>query len=132
MSEKSLRRAVLTALRDLDAVAVENSAYPGTPDVNCIGGWIELKQLSAWPRRGGIVAIEHFTPQQRVWLARRWRRGGAVYLLLQVGREHLLFDGDVAARYVGRVDEAHLRRAARHVWPGRPDWEVVKRCLTRG
>ena len=110
MSEQTQRKNVVNWLKELDAVAVENRAYPGTPDVNYIGGWIELKWLRRFPRHEpDIVRIEHFTPQQRVWLMRRVRRGGKAWLLLQVGLEWFLFDGEMAAKHVG-----HCTRSALH------------------
>jgi hypothetical protein len=98
--ERNMRQVVVRMLTDsgLDAVSVENSAGPGTPDVNFREGWIELKYLKQWPDGPDTdVRIDCFTPQQRVWILRRWMSGGAVFLLLQVGRDWLLFNGDDAA-----------------------------------
>jgi hypothetical protein len=116
MSERALRRRVVTALKTLDAIAVENPAYPGTPDVCYIEGWIELKQVDKWT--AGVLRIPHFTPQQRVWLKRRWRRGGEAYLLLQVERDWLVFDGATASEIVGRGDRRQLEEAALKNWRG--------------
>jgi hypothetical protein len=103
----------------LDPVRVENPICPGTPDVNFINGWIELKTIEVWPpREGAIVSIRHFTPQQRVWLYRRWKYApGTTHLLLEVRAvgQWLLFDGDVAAKIVGRATAAVHRGAARAV-----------------
>ena len=114
MSESDMRAKVIVALRSLDAVAVENPAYPGTPDVNYVEGWIELKWLRKWPVNGGIVKIEHFSPQQKVWLVKRWSKGGNVFLLLQCKREWLLFDGLTAAQIVGNATREELFKRA--VW----------------
>lgn len=112
-----MRQRVVKALRPLDAISVENSAYPGTPDVNYVEGWIELKWVREWPaREGTAVPVKHFTPQQRVWLKRRWYRNGAAWLLLQVGRTWLLFDGATASQIVGLVDKRTLINRARRVW----------------
>jgi hypothetical protein len=88
----------------VNAIAVENPIHPGTPDVNYVNGWIELKYLEKWPKNADLmpVKIGHFTPQQRIWLRKRSSYGGKVFLLLKVGkREHLLFKGDDAANYIG-------------------------------
>ena len=104
----------------LDPVRVENPIHPGTPDVNlCDGRWIELKCIPGWPVRvTTVVRIPHFTPQQRVFLYRRWRYApGSTLLLLEVmsERQWLLFDGDVAAKIVGRVPAIRHRTSARAV-----------------
>ena len=103
---RKLRPVLETA--QLDPVRVENPVHPGTPDVNlCDGRWIELKCVRAWPVRARTkLLIAHFTPQQRVWLFRRWKYApDTTYLLLEVRspRQWLLFDGDVAAKIVGRA-----------------------------
>lgn len=123
-----MRRKVVRALRDagLDAVAVENPAHPGTPDVNYVEGWLELKQLPAWPVQGGTLRIRHFSKQQRIWLERREDAGGSAYLLLQVGVEWLLFGGADASRYVGRVGRKKLLNLALH---STDSWGKMKAAL---
>lgn len=96
-----------------DLVRVENSAWPGTPDVSyCLDGvegWIELKQVEKWPIRPATpLRVEHFTAQQRAWLTRRSVAGGRVWVLLRVGVEWLLFEGRVAASLLGNVPRAVL------------------------
>ncbi|MCP4994038.1 MAG: hypothetical protein GY934_09700 [Gammaproteobacteria bacterium] len=86
-------------------MSVENPALPGTPDINFILGWVELKYAEDWPaRENTTVRIEHFTQQQRVWLMRRWFKKGACWLCLQVSktRDWLVFTGKVAYEHVGR------------------------------
>ena len=112
--EQRQRQLVVKALNKagLDATSVENPACPGTPDVQFIDGWLELKFKEKWPaREDTTVRIEHFSPQQRIWLLRRYltceKRGtrhGQVFLLLYVAetKEHLLFDGMTAARWVAK------------------------------
>lgn len=104
MNESRLRQRVVRLLSEhgLDAVSVENSAYPGTPDINYVGGWVELKWVQKRPKRAP-VRTPHFTPQQRVWLRRRWHAGGRAYLLLQVEDSYYLFNGCVASRLLGEL-----------------------------
>ena len=100
---------MIKALNPLNAVAVENPALPGTPDVNYIEGWIELKWLRSWPKRKDtIVRIPHFTAQQRIWHFRRRRLGGQSWFLLQVRKEWLLIDGAVAALTVNKCNRLDL------------------------
>lgn len=82
----------------MDPVRVENPALPGTPDVNFIEGWAELKAATRWPPMGGPLQLDHPpTPEQKTWLLRRWHSGGCAYLVLSVGvkltREWLVFRG---------------------------------------
>lgn len=123
-------RPVLQAAR-LDPVRVENPIHPGTPDVNIADGrWIELKCIPGWPARNTtVVRIRHYTPQQRVWLYRRWKAApGSTLLLLEVRaeRQWLLFDGDVAAKVVGRGTTAEHRTSARAVLAERELAELPK------
>lgn len=39
-SEKDMRKRVVSALKTLHAVSVENGVGAGTPDVNYAGGWL--------------------------------------------------------------------------------------------
>ena len=128
-----MRHSVTSGLRPLDAIAVENRIGTGTPDVNFIGGWVELKWLRRWPRsEERVVTISHFTIQQRNWLKRRWRRGGACWLLLQVHHEWLLFTGDVAAAHVGRASTLWLRELAYRRWDKGMKYKELIECLNLG
>lgn len=117
----------MRSLKALDAIAVENPALPGTPDVNYVEGWIELKQLTAWPQKADtVVHVDNFTPQQRVWHIRRRLAGGTSWLLLQVGREWLLFDGAVAALNIGLCTCNELRCLATIINPSPSEKELVR------
>lgn len=112
--EQQQRQKVVKALNKAgrDATSVENPAYPGTPDIQFIGGWIECKYLEDWPaREETTVRIPHFTQQQRVWLIRRWMaceklvtRQDRGWLLIYVvsTKDWLLFDGLVAGKLVAK------------------------------
>lgn len=106
-------RPHLAALK-MDPVRVENKALPGTPDVNYIEGWTELKHADRWPVRGGPLRLGHPpTPEQKVWLARRWHAGGNCSLVLRVGREFFVFKGcDVRSLWAGHPTQEALRAAA--------------------
>jgi hypothetical protein len=123
-------RPFLVAAR-LDPVRVENPIHPGTPDVNlCNGCWIELKCIANWPTRAtSTVPIRHYTPQQRVWLYRRWKYApGSTFLLLEVRsvQQWLLFDGNVAAKIVGRGTATEHQSSARAIFTASALSELTK------
>jgi Mesyanzhinovviridae DNA helicase len=125
-------RPVLVAAK-LDPVRVENPIHPGTPDVNLASGfWVELKCIPSWPAREmSKVSIPHYTPQQRVWLYRRWKYApGTTFLLLEVITAHqwLLFDGNVAAKGVGKMPAVWHRSNARAVF-GDHELDVLSKHL---
>lgn len=92
MSEKRMRELVISALAGWDPIAIEPRIKSGIPDVNYVHGWIELKELDAWPvRHSTIVQLPHFTPEQRRWLRRRHTAGGRAHVLLKVKNDWLLF-----------------------------------------
>ena len=129
MSEKTMRQRVVKALKPLDAISVENAVGAGTPDVNYVEGWIELKQMEQWPSRGGPLRVPHFKPHQRVWLRRRWKKGGAAYMLLQVKAEWFLLAGDTAAACLGEATAATLQNLSLHYWPNGLIAEELVKCL---
>jgi len=138
MSEADQRQKIIQILKPLNAVSVENLVGAGTPDVNYGGvyegvryeGWIELKWEKHWPKRGGPLRVPHYTTQQKVWARRRCHRGGACHLLLQVGRDWILLDGEVAATLpLGEKNREELMEAAIGVWNTPPERGSIIQCL---
>lgn len=126
-----MRRRVIQALRELDAIAVENSAYPGTPDVCYIGGWIELKEADAWPKKATTpLAMRHFTRHQRAWIRRHAEKGGAVFVLLKVGKsEWFLIDGKIAADILGSATRQEIQSASCLAFNKGLNNEELLKCL---
>lgn len=130
MAESAMRKKVVQLLRSLNAFAVENPALPGTPDVNYVEGWLELKWLRVWPVNAStVVALPHYTAQQRVWHINRRRAGGRSWLLLQCKREWLLLDGAVAALHLGTSTKAQLIQLATKYWSKGIDGEELIACV---
>ena len=127
MSERSMRGRVVRALSALNAVAVENPALPGTPDVNYVEGWIELKWLEDWPtNEETVVRFDHFTPQQRTWHLRRRLANGQSWFLIQCKQEWLLLDGAVAIQYVNACTRSELYSIAEaHTTSGLNEKELM-------
>lgn len=124
--------ALRPLLKGLDPVRIESPITPGIPDVNITPGWIELKFAERWPPRGGPLRLDHFTTEQRAFLVRRRRAGGKAWLLLKVGEsEWLLFDGTVAAVYLGREPRERLYEMVLARWTRKPLKEEIQQCLAR-
>lgn len=118
MSESNMRKNLCNQLKKLDAQAVENRVGPGTPDISFIGGWCETKWLRQWPKRPGtVVKLDHpLLKSQKVWIRRRIRRGGKAWVMLQCKREWLLFKGEVACDFLGKLTRTELRKRAYVHW----------------
>ena len=69
-------------------------------------GWVELKVQDPPVRVGTMFRIDHFTTEQRQWLADRTRAGGLAYTLVQIGKsrwtrsKYLWIRGDIAAVWI--------------------------------
>lgn len=130
MSEYNLRRWTVQSLAPLHAVAVENPACPGTPDINTVLGWIELKHVERAPKRKNTpVRLTHYTPQQRLWSRRRAGAGGLALMFLQVGQHYLLLNGTTAADYVGCRTLEELEEVAEFTWHKKPTPQELLEAL---
>lgn len=128
-----MRKIVVQVLSGLDAISVENPVRPGTPDVNFIEGWVELKVLEKWPARASTkIKVACFTPQQRVWLERRHRRQGAVFFLILIAKDWLLFDGYTAGRFIGQYNKNEMIENAILYCEGSLDKAKLYRILKNG
>ena len=114
------RRCLLKADPVADYTRIENAVQLGTPDVNaCVfrtDFWCELKAMERWPKDPAKpLLIPHYTRHQRLWIRRRGRAGGKVFLLLRVTlpvHEWLLFGWQAAYAQVGNVPADELRSVA--------------------
>lgn len=54
-------------------------------------GWIELKVIT-WPKKPSTtIKINHFTPEQKVWLKLRGKTGGSCFLFIKAPDGYMLF-----------------------------------------
>lgn len=127
--ESRMRRQVLSCLKPLHGVAVENAVLPGHPDVNYAGGDIELKRVPAVRSEDAVVRVPHFSPQQRVFLTLRKRAGGRAHVLIMVGSEWILLDGLVAAQCLGTTSLRHLKHVCDYMWDRAPRPLELRRAL---
>lgn len=137
MNEATLRNYVRKGLRNNGVLTThhEDILNSGIPDLSYSGGgvhgWIELKWLEAWPKRAMTpVRLPHYTKEQRHFLLSRGRAGGRCWLLLRVGREHMLFDHE-RAQDAGAADRDWMLAAAKLHVTGSVDFEQLTRILTQ-
>lgn len=134
-TESNMRGRIVQVLAGLHPVAIESGyVNPGTPDVNFIGGWIELKCVMSWPARPSTpLRVPHFTNEQRIWLRKRCRAGGGAWVLLRVGKGHkadwIILRGDVAADHLGHCTRAELETHALRWWTPHLDEADLRRVL---
>lgn len=132
-TEDSLRRYIAPTLRALHGFSVETATLPGVPDINHVGGWLELKIFKPWPKDvdENVRTTQEFTPQQREFARERYRVGGRVHLLAQARSEPLwmLFAGPWAAEHLGRVSRSELERWALAMWKNKLDQAHLLKLL---
>lgn len=105
-----MRKNLVSCLRPLNAIAVENLVGIGTPDINCSVGWIECKWLRSWPKREAtVVKLTHdLQKHQRLWIRQRRKAGGNAWVMLQCKKEWLLIEGIRACDNIGKVSRTRL------------------------
>lgn len=134
-NEGAARQTICKILRKAGKhpVPIENTLAKGTADVEYVDGWIELKALDEWPRRGlSLVRVDKYTKEQRQFARLRHRAGGRIFFLLKIDntQEWLLFDGITAAEKVGTLTCAGLHDIAIGYWQRSVDPEEFLSLLT--
>lgn len=135
--ESNQRSTVIRLLAPLHANSVENLVVPGYPDIEFVGGTLELKAVDKWPRGEDTVLTEgvdrkHFTPQQRVWAMKRRRAQGFHCVCLQVNQDWFLIEGIAAAQHLG-IDwtrQGVIDESWKH-WLGGLDKKEFYECILK-
>lgn len=112
-------RVIKKYLLELDPQRIESDCTPAFPDVEYVGGTVELKYEKAWPKRPTTnLNVKSLTknPKQRVWWKRRARKGGRVFVLLRVADDWLLFHGVDAAEFLCYSTQSQLLEIAIKCW----------------
>lgn len=94
MSESGMRASLVQKMSSLDAQSIECPIKSGVPDVNFKGGWIECKAEDSWPRNLSLPKkFKHpLLPGQKVWIRRRLRKGGRVFIAAKVASDWFFWD----------------------------------------
>jgi hypothetical protein len=112
MAEKDLSKMLMKKMKPFGHfVRIENMTGVGMPDVSyCVEGhegFIENKWRERWPAKpSDVVTLDHFTPQQRIWIRSRCAAKGKVWVLLEVEKpvaSYFLLPGLWAAQNLGKT-----------------------------
>jgi hypothetical protein len=133
-------RAGLTDAADLKICLdrVENMVLAGMPDVNGVycgtEFWIELKSCDVLPARAGsrVFGDGGLRGEQVVWLAKRARHGGRVFVLARAGKVIWLLRGEseIVKGFNGYCSDELVERCVWwHNGVGKVDWGGLLRCL---
>ncbi len=135
MKESSLSHILKIALTKLGILfrRIEDACTPGTPDVylrsHAGSAWVELKYVKEWPKRPAtLVRIEHFSPEQKLWLLKEGQSGGLAWVFIQVADDYLLFDWK-AAQGLGGMTKSGMLSSCVKWWKKPCNWEEVGRLL---
>lgn len=133
MAETDTRATFCKLIAALDPRPIENMLPPaGTPDVEYVGGWAELKYINPqdWPVRPTTeVKIKHYTDEQREWLLRRTEAGEMCWLVVQSGKEWFFYNA-YAAQDVGYLTYDEMVSRATHYFSNKPEPQEVVSILT--
>ncbi len=130
-----MRGQLVKILHPLGAFAVENGGcHPGTPDIAYRDGWIECKATNQWPASMETpVRLDHdLTKQQRIWLMKWHRVNGRAFVMLNIAREWLLFDGLTAVSILGGKEGGTRRElydACLELWCHTPKFHELRPFL---
>lgn len=121
-------------LKRLHAQRIESPITPSFPDVEYVGGTVELKYEKEWPKRSttnlNVKSVKR-NPRQRNWWKRRCSSGGRCFVLLRVADDWLLFWGMDASELLCYSNKLKLiERAIKH-WEKRINGEELCQILSQ-
>ena len=140
MSEHNLWGSVRKGLTDaadlkIDLMRVENIVQDGCPDVNfCFAGyegWIELKHTDSPPARDSTSVFKNggLRDGQIIWIHRRARVGGNVWILARCGKTIFLVDGRHAKKFNDYTYPELLEFSDWYHIGARVDWKSLLKII---
>lgn len=137
MSEKALRKRLGNRLVPKYASVwhpVENSVLDGTPDnwflIDGVGGWVELKHVSDYPKRPVTpIRWKRFTLQQVATIEEFGEGGSPSWVLAQVAADHYLFHWTAARELRAEQPRFWWEQNARAVWKSRVNYGQLAHLL---
>jgi hypothetical protein len=112
------------------------------PDIAYIGGWIEDKQITGYPKRKeSVVRVPHYVPDQRAWHVRHRYAGGRCHVVLEIEHRNgrigvfstvYVFDAADAAKALGitwtRADLHAFAQLIMSPWDGTAFRAFIVQC----
>lgn len=130
--ENTFKKALLKAIGTRWHVQSHEDRYSeGIPDlsfgIECVNGWIELKQIEKWPINPETPAKpEKYTPEQVNWLKRRGKKGGHCFVFIKVEKsEYFLFDWSSAPDIRAGMKQATYNKTCVAKWSGKINVEEL-------
>ena len=119
-------RSNMVPLYWCEATRHEDKFQKGIADISfCqagIGGWMELKHVSDWPRRDNTpIRIPHYSIDQKDFLEKKGKHQGNTWLFLQIGSDYLVYDW-LPAQELPDLPKAHMIAIATFFYEGRLDY----------
>lgn len=84
--------------------------------------WVELKYLDSWPVRDKTRINFGLKTEQALFLYNWCRAGGCSYILVQIGKDYLLFNGRDALDIVKKVTRKGAFSVCLCCWRGAMGW----------
>lgn len=133
MNESGMWRSMRKAMRgQWDATRHEDRIGVGIPDVsfgrNGVNGWIELKHMTRYPKRGPIRVP--LRPEQIVFLSRRGARGKNCWIFLRVEKDHYLVSSSYAKMISSGITRSWLIEVSRKSWMGTINWSEFSEMIS--
>lgn len=137
MSEKLIRRKVITYLKKYNATPVENPACPGTPDICVRGIWIEAKFVKPKKNARTRVSVGNYRPAQKLWAQREHKAGGRSFILIQIDDNYYMVN-PVKVNFILSWEDIYDLKRASEWWCEKKffkkdleDW-IIKELKTSG
>ena len=116
--ESNLSKRVVNGLRQFgnihSVIRIESGmTMRGIPDINYFfskdkSGWCELKYIPGLPVTK--TSLPKYTSEQRLFAKRRTESGEKVFLLIQAGQEHFLFNSYDVKSHMSKQDFYNLSK----------------------
>ena len=118
------------------ATRLESSAGNGVPDVSFgminLNGFIELKHINEWPKRGTTKVKLPLRNEQKLWIKTRGQMAGNVWVLVRIEDYFFLLTAHQAISACEGLTRDHWLVWAWKKWHKRIDFDELEKELLGG